>query len=238
MEAAEEEPARHSLASPCWTVFQRARPWPSFGSTTTGVRSRRHGNVATSPGFRDRSSSGGGSPCVRGPASVKLSAVPYEAWAAAADRPGATLRRMLLGAILLVLVQAGLGMVVNLYVTVPGHHPGSRPANYFAGSFHSLAWAVAHGAATLAVHVTLGLALAVFVVGAAVYALRSGRRAVGGWSVLAGLFVIGAGFNGASFLDFADNISSLIMALLALAAIGCYAIALALLGPSGPPMPG
>ena len=51
-----------------------------------------------------------------------------------------------------------------------------------------------------------------------------------GWSVLAGLFVIGAGFNGASFLDFAHNISSLIMALLSLVAIGCYATALILLG--------
>jgi hypothetical protein len=45
--------------------------------------------------------------------------------------------------------------------------------------------------------------------------------------------VIGAGFNGASFLDFNDNISSLIMALLAFGAIACYAIALfALNGPS------
>jgi hypothetical protein len=143
---------------------------------------------------------------------------------------------MLLGAILLVLVQAGLGMVVNLYVTVPAHHPGAHSANYFAGSLHSVAWAIAHGAATLAVHAAVGLALVVFVVGTAVHALRSGRRAIGGWSVLAGLFVIGAGFNGASFLDFAHDINSLIMALLALAAIGCYAIALMLLGaPSSSP---
>jgi hypothetical protein len=141
---------------------------------------------------------------------------------------------MLLGAILLVLVQAGLGMVVNLYVTVPAHHPGAHSANYFAGSLHSVAWAIAHGAATLAVHATLGLALVVVVVGTAVLALRSGRRAIGGWSVLAGLFVIGAGFNGASFLDFAHNINSLIMALLALAAICCYATALMLLGAPSP----
>jgi hypothetical protein len=141
---------------------------------------------------------------------------------------------MLLGAILLALVQAGLGMIVNLYVKVPAHHPGAHPANYFAGSLHSVAWATAHGAATLAVHATLGLALVVFVVGIAVHALRSGRRAIGAWSVLAGLFVIGAGFNGASFLDFAHNINSLIMALLALAAIGCYATALMLLGPPSP----
>ena len=156
---------------------------------------------------------------------------PVRAWP---DRRGSKLGRLLLGAILLVLVQAGLGMVVNLYVTVPTHHPGAHPANYFAGSLHSVTWAIAHGAATLAVHTTLGLALVVFVVGTAVHALRSGQRAVGGWSILAGLFVIGAGFNGASFLDFAHNINSLIMALLALAAIGCYATALMLMGAPSP----
>jgi hypothetical protein len=153
-------------------------------------------------------------------------------------RPGAadpaTLAWMLLAAILLVLVQAGLGMIVNLYVIVPAHHPGTHSANYFAGSLHSVAWAIAHGAATLAVHATLGLALIAFVVGTAVYALRSKRPAIVGWSVLAGLFVIGAGFNGASFLDFAHNINSLIMALLSLAAIGCYATALMLLGTPRP----
>ena len=145
---------------------------------------------------------------------------------------------MLLAAILLVLVQAGLGMAVNLYVTVPAHHPGAHPANYFAGSIHSVTWAIAHGAAAHAVHATLGLALTVFVVGVAVAALRAGRRAVGAWSILAGLFVIGAGFNGTSFLDFAHDISSLIIGLLALAAIGCYATALVLLGVASPPRPG
>jgi hypothetical protein len=147
-----------------------------------------------------------------------------------ADRRGATLGWMLLGAILLVLVQSGLGMDVNLYVTVPAHHPGAHSANYFAGSLHSVDWAIAHGAAMLAVHATVGLALVVFVIGTAVHAWRSGRRAIGVWAVLGGLFVIGAGFNGASFLDFAHDINSLIMALLALAAIGCYATALMLLG--------
>jgi hypothetical protein len=132
------------------------------------------------------------------------------------------------------LVQAALGMVAGIYVTVPAHHPGAHAGNYFTGSLHSVGWAIAHGAAMLAVHATLGLALVVLVVGIAVRALRSGRRAVGGWSVLAGLCVIGAGFNGASFLDFAQNINSLIMALLALAAIGCYATALMLLGAPSP----
>jgi hypothetical protein len=167
------------------------------------------------------------------------SPTPNAPWARAkpADPRGPKLGWLLLGAILLVLVQAGLGMVVNLYVTVPAHHPGAHSANYFAGSLHSVAWAIAHSGAALVVHTTLGLASVVFVVGTAVHALRSGRRAVGGWSALAGLFVIGAGFNGASFLDYAHNLNSLIMALLALAAIGCYATALMLLGAPSP-LPG
>ena len=145
-------------------------------------------------------------------------------------RGGRTLRWMLLAAVLLVVVQASIGMVVNLYVVVPSHHPGAKPSNYFAGSFHSVVWAVGHGAAALAVHASLGIALVVFALGAAVHAIRAGRRAVATWSVLGGLFVIGAGFNGASFLDFNKNISSLIMALLALAAIGSYVVAPFLLG--------
>jgi hypothetical protein len=136
---------------------------------------------------------------------------------------------MILGAILLVLVQAGIGMDVNLYVTVPSSHPGAHPSNYFAGSFHSVVWAIGHGTPALVVHASLGLALAVLVIGVAGHALRLGRRAVSVWSVLAGLLVIGAGFNGASFLDFNDNISSLIMALLTLGALGCYSAALYLL---------
>lgn len=143
---------------------------------------------------------------------------------------GRTLRWILLVTVLLVVVQASIGMVVNLYVAIPSHHPGAKPANYFTGSFHSVVWAVGHGAAALAVHATLGLALAVLVVGAAVHAIRAAGRAVAAWSVLGGLLVIGAGFNGASFLDFNHDISSLIMALLALGAIGSYTVALFLLG--------
>jgi hypothetical protein len=48
-------------------------------------------------------------------------------------------------------------------------------------------------------------------------------------SILGALLVIGAGFNGASFLDFNDNVSSLLMALLALGALSCYMVGLYLL---------
>ncbi len=141
----------------------------------------------------------------------------------------AGLRRLALGAVVLVLVQAGIGMVVNLDVTIPAHHPGSRPANYFSGSASSIGWAITHGAAALAIHATLGLAVAVLVIGVAVRSFAVASRPVRAWSVLAALLVIGAGFNGASFLDFNNDVSSLIMAMLAFAAVACYAVVLYLL---------
>lgn len=67
------------------------------------------------------------------------------------------------------------------------------------------------------------------VIGIAINALRLGGRAIGIWTSVAALLVIGAGFNGASFLDFNDNTSSLIMALLAIAAVACYSTVMFLL---------
>jgi hypothetical protein len=143
---------------------------------------------------------------------------------------------MVLGALVLVLVQAGIGMAVNLYVTIPAHHPGAHPSNYLSGSYHSVIWAIGHGAMALAIHASLGLALFVMTVSVAFRAVRVRRRSVSVWAVLAALFVIGAGFNGASFLDFNNNISSLIMALLAFAAVSCYAVVLFLLASSTQPV--
>jgi hypothetical protein len=125
-----------------------------------------------------------------------------------------------------VLAQAAIGMVVNLRVSVPRSHPGAQPSSYFGGSFHSVVWAIGHGPAWLAIHAALGLALVVMAIAVAVGAYSARARAAAAWSALAAGLVIGAGFNGASFLDFNNDTSSLIMALLALAAVACYAVVL------------
>ncbi len=146
-----------------------------------------------------------------------------------AVRGAASLRRMTLGISVLLIAQLSIGMIVNLYVTVPVHHPGAQPANYFTGSVRSIAWAIGHGAPALAIHATLGLAVAAIAIWVAVRALRLRS----GWgvfaSVLAAGLVVGAGFNGASFVDFNHTVSSLLMALLALGALSCYLVALYLL---------
>jgi len=144
-------------------------------------------------------------------------------------RPAGSGRGILLGAIALVLVQAGIGMDVNLHVSVPSRHPGAHAASFLSGSFDSVVWAIGHGAPALAAHAALGLALALLVLGALRAMIRRARLLPVLLALLGALLVIGAGFNGAAFLDYAHAANSLAMALLALCAIACYAAALALL---------
>jgi hypothetical protein len=136
---------------------------------------------------------------------------------------------MMLGAAILLIVQASLGMVVNLYVRIPSNHPGTSSANYLSGSFHSVVWAVSHGALALAIHAAVGMALVVVATGVAVRALKLRRRAVTTCCVLAALLIIGAGFNGASFLDYNRNGNSLTMAVLALSSLLCYLLGIYML---------
>ncbi|MHB1468968.1 MAG: hypothetical protein ACYCU0_03220 [Solirubrobacteraceae bacterium] len=141
----------------------------------------------------------------------------------------AAARREIFLALLLVLAQSAVGIVVNLYAKIPAAHSGAKPGDYFTGSFDSVVWAIAHGPLSLTLHAVLGIALVLFALHAIgrAHALRDGF--VTGLCVLAAALAIGAGFNGASFLDFAQSTSSLIMALLAFASIGAYASALMLL---------
>jgi hypothetical protein len=115
-------------------------------------------------------------------------------------------------------------MYVNLFGAIPSRHPGASPSNYLSGSGRSLLWSVEHGGATLAIHTVLGVLLGVMVIGIVARSIRSRRQSVWMWSIFGALMVIGAGFNGASFLDYNKNVSSLIMALLAFAGVACFVV--------------
>jgi hypothetical protein len=65
-----------------------------------------------------------------------------------------------------------------------------------------LAWVIADGPAWAAAHAGFGLALAAVALAAAALAWRKGSTAAKTASVVGALAVIGAGFNGASFLDY------------------------------------
>jgi hypothetical protein len=136
------------------------------------------------------------------------------------------MRRQLLGACILILVQSGVGMFVNLFVSIPKRHSGAQPHNYVTGSLKSVAWAIDHGALALAVHTVLGVLLAIMVIGIAAKSLRLPRRSLALWSILGALLTVGAGFNGASFLDYNKNASSFVMAVLAFGAVASFFVVL------------
>jgi hypothetical protein len=122
----------------------------------------------------------------------------------------------------LLLVQFFLGMITNLFVTIPDTHPGTGTNDFFAGAPAALGWAVASGPAWLAAHAALGMALAAASLVFIVNAVRSRDRMWIWLSVTGAMLLIGAGFNGASFLVFHHDFSSLIMSGLFALSLGAY----------------
>jgi hypothetical protein len=130
---------------------------------------------------------------------------------------------------ILLVAQYLLGMVANLFVSIPAH-PGANVGNYFSASASGLGWVIPNGPAWLAAHAALGLALVLAALASLVLTWGRGGRACTWLSALGLLTIIGAGFNGLSFLDYQHNFSSMIMAGLWAAALVCYLACMFLVG--------
>ena len=135
-------------------------------------------------------------------------------------------------------VQFVLGMTLNLFVTIPAHHPGAGGAEYFATSLASLGWALAFGGGpALFVHAWLALLLSAGCLALFIASLTPAGR---GWRWLSGiatLFTLGATFNGMSFLDYNEDFSSMIMAACWLIAVGALVAGLVRRGATAEPRP-
>jgi hypothetical protein len=127
-----------------------------------------------------------------------------------------------LGACALLLIQYLLGMVVNVYVILPGKHPGAGAGGYFSGAATGLAWLITDGPGWAAAHAAFGMALAAAALAAVALAWRTGGTAGRAVSAAGALAIIGAGFNGASFVNYGHAFSSMIMAGLWALALACY----------------
>ena len=129
----------------------------------------------------------------------------HDTQAATSSRRLAALRGNCMGAGVLLIIQFGLGIGVNLYVTLPDHKA------FFSTVF---------GSALLAAHVIVAVALLGAAISALVRAIRARRvivpTAVGLAAVLA------AAAAGASFTSSQNNGASLAMALAAAAGMFCY----------------
>ena len=143
-----------------------------------------------------------------------------------------------LGFLFALIVQFLAGMWVNLFVSIPDAHPGARPDEYFSGSVQSVAWAITQsGLPALVFHAVLGLLLVGGGASLIVQVRPLHRRSLTAAAVLGFLLVLGAGFNGASFLDFGENVSSMIMATLFALALACYVSILFILADDRPGEP-
>ena len=135
------------------------------------------------------------------------------------------MRRLLavnFAACLLLLVQYLLGMAVNIYVVLPASHPGASASNYFSGAASGLAWLIPDGPVWAGIHAAFGLALVLAAFAAIALTWRQPSRLARALSVLGALAIVGAAFNGISFVNYGHAFSSMIMAGLWALALTCY----------------
>jgi hypothetical protein len=130
-----------------------------------------------------------------------------------------SLRGASLGAAVMLVIQFGLGIGVNLYVALPGAGPAGR----------GIGQAFSNGA-LLAAHTVLGLLLIVTAVSLLVRAIIARHRPLILTSAVGLLAILAAAGYGASFVHGSTNAASLGMALATAVAMLCYIAALFALG--------
>jgi hypothetical protein len=125
------------------------------------------------------------------------------------------LRRASLASLVMLIVQFGLGVGINLYVSLPTTGSGGRKVSQ----------AFTNGPA-LALHVVLGLLLIVAAIGLLVQAIRARHGWVITLAALGLIAIVGAAMQGFSFVHDSTNASSMGMAVATAVAMACYAAAL------------
>lgn len=155
------------------------------------------------------------------PAAARPSAASAEdEHALAVDR----MRRSSLGALLLLVIQAILGMWAGLYATLPDADQGK-------GLLASFGDSIAKGPASVTIHAGFGMLLFIDACLVVVFGLTVRHTAVRVASALAWLCIAGAATAGAAFVNNSDADGySMTMAALTFVAMGCYAVNLYVLG--------
>jgi len=138
------------------------------------------------------------------------------------------LKEQSFGLIGMLAVQFILGMILNLFVTLPENHPGNTGSkDYLVRSLHSYGWAITiGGGVALFLHVLVGTGLLIGAITFLVRAIKS-QQAAWIWVSAIGLFGIFAAFtNGLAFLDFNHDANSFVMAMGYIVAAVSYSVGL------------
>lgn len=125
-----------------------------------------------------------------------------------------------LAVLILVLIEYGFGMYVNLYVDVPKADHGG-----------SIGTAISNGPATISIHAVLGLLLALGALAVLAQSVIARRWGVAILSVIGVFAMIFASVAGTTFVRTGDDADSMAMAVMAGVAALCYALNLYILRP-------
>ena len=140
------------------------------------------------------------------------------------DRRLAALLGNTFGVLAMLIVQFAIGIVVNLYATIPAKDKGS-------GILGAIGKALTNGPASLATHAGLALLIVLAAIALVVRSIVTRHTASIVVSVIGLAAIAGAAFNGARFVaDGGPANASLAMALSTAVAMLSYAIGLLLLG--------
>ena len=123
----------------------------------------------------------------------------------------AAVRRAGLAAFVLLVVQYGIGIGINLYVTVPAADHG-----------HGLGQALSNGPAAITVHIVVGLLVILAALGLVVQAIIARKPLLITISVVGLAALLGAAVQGASFVNSDHPAASMAMGLLTGVALLCY----------------
>lgn len=138
------------------------------------------------------------------------------------------LRGNTFGILAMLIVQFAIGVVVNLYATIPAKDKGS-------GIFGAIGRSLTNGPGSLATHAGLGLLIVLAAVALVVRSIIARHNASIVLSVIGLAAIASAALNGARFVaDGGPASASLAMALSTAVAMLCYALGLLLLGFSRP----
>jgi len=129
-----------------------------------------------------------------------------------------TLRRSLLGLLIVLAVEESLGSGVNLYITTPKSAQG-------AGVFTAFGKAISDGGPALALHAVIGALVTLGAISAVVQAVRVRHWPAIGACTLGLACLLGAFAAGASFVGDTTSGSSMAMAVLTGAAMIIYLLA-------------
>ena len=129
------------------------------------------------------------------------------------------LRANSFAAVVILLIEYGLGIWINLYGHLPASDHGANIPTGFAR-------AIANGPVGLSIHALLGVVLIVSAVTALVRSVLIHRPALIAVTVLGLVAIVVGASSGATFVGKGDNASSMTMAIAAGVAIGAYTLVL------------